>query len=119
MPDADPHSGEPITDKRRLVQYLEAGCKPTEAWRIGTEHEKLAYRLEDCAPLPYDGPRSIRTILEGLTRFGFRPALFRQRKISNNSRPIRQYTFSFRIVLVKKEQLPPGSEIQRSKPGGA
>jgi len=75
MPDADPHSGEPITEKRRLVQYLEAGCKPAAAWRIGTEHEKLAYRLEDCAPLPYDGPRSIRTILEGLTRFGWRPIL--------------------------------------------
>jgi len=75
MPDVDSHSGEPITEKRRLIQYLEAGCKPAKAWRIGTEHEKLAYRLEDCAPLPYDGPRSIRTILEGLTRFGWRPIL--------------------------------------------
>lgn len=75
MPDVDSHSGEPITEKRRLIQYLEAGCKPTNAWRIGTEHEKLAYRLEDCAPLPYDGPRSIRTILEGLARLGWRPIL--------------------------------------------
>jgi len=75
MPDVDSHSGEPITEKRRLIEYLEAGRKPTEAWRIGTEHEKLAYRLEDCAPLPYDGPRSIRTILEGLARFGWRPIL--------------------------------------------
>jgi glutamate--cysteine ligase len=75
MPDVDSHSGEPITEKRRLIEYLEAGCKPTEAWRIGTEHEKLAYRLEDSAPLPYDGPRSIRTILEGLARFGWRPIL--------------------------------------------
>jgi len=75
MPDVDTHAGEPITEKRRLIEYLEAGCKPTEAWRIGTEHEKLAYRLEDCAPLPYDGPRSIRTILEGLARFGWRPIL--------------------------------------------
>lgn len=75
MADENSTSGEPITDKRRLVQYLEAGCKPKEAWRIGTEHEKLAYRLENCTPLPYDGPRSIRTILEGLTRFGWRPIL--------------------------------------------
>jgi glutamate--cysteine ligase len=75
MPDEDTRIGEPLTDKRRLVEYLEAGNKPKEAWRIGTEHEKLAYRLEDCAPLPYEGPRSIRTILEGLTRFGWRPVL--------------------------------------------
>ena len=73
MPDQDSQKHEPITDKRLLVEYLEAGCKPADAWRIGTEHEKLAYSLDDCAPLPYDGPRSIRTILEGLVSFGWRP----------------------------------------------
>ncbi len=66
-------SHEPVTDKRRLVEHLEAGCKPESAWRIGTEHEKFAYTLEDGRPLPYDGDRSIRAILEGLTRFGWEP----------------------------------------------
>ena len=64
---------EPATDKRRLIQYLESGCKPRPAWRIGTEHEKLAYRLQDYRPLPYDGPQSIRAVLQGLTRFGWKP----------------------------------------------
>lgn len=61
----------PAVEKQALVGYLEAGCKPAADWRIGTEHEKLAYRLEDYRPLPYDGERSIRAVLEGLTRFGW------------------------------------------------
>jgi glutamate--cysteine ligase len=69
------HKGEPVTDRRTLIEYLEAGCKPPERWRIGTEHEKFAYALEDYRPLPYEGERSIRTILERLTRFGWRPVI--------------------------------------------
>jgi len=74
---APPQSkGSPITDKRQLVTYLEAGCKPPEAWRIGTEHEKFTYTRENLRPLPYDGPRGIRAILEGLVaHFGWEPVL--------------------------------------------
>lgn len=65
--------GEPITDRRQLVEYLESGCKPESDWRIGTEHEKFAYRLSDLRPLPYDGPDGIGALLNGLTRFGWTP----------------------------------------------
>jgi len=69
---APPQSqGEVIADKAQLVEYLEAGCKPPEAWRIGTEHEKFCYSLDDFRPLPYAGERSIRALLEGLQRFGW------------------------------------------------
>ncbi|HEY9538109.1 MAG TPA: glutamate--cysteine ligase [Kiloniellaceae bacterium] len=71
---APPQSqGEIIADKAQLVEYLEAGCKPAEAWRIGTEHEKFCYALDDFRPLPYAGERSIRALLEGLQRFGWAP----------------------------------------------
>ncbi len=66
-------SAEPITDQRQLVEYLAAGCKPRADWRIGTEHEKFAYDLDDYRRLPYDGEKSIRALLEGLTRFGWQP----------------------------------------------
>ena len=74
---APPQSkGEPITGKAQLVSYLEAGCKPPEAWRIGTEHEKFAYTREDLRPLPYEGARGIRAILEALAGcFGWEPVL--------------------------------------------
>ncbi|MEM9755390.1 MAG: glutamate-cysteine ligase family protein, partial [Pseudomonadota bacterium] len=57
-----------------LAAYLAAGEKPRDAWRIGTEHEKFGYCKETLTPLPYDGPRSIRAMLEGLRdRFGWSP----------------------------------------------
>lgn len=65
--------GEPITDRRQLAAYLESGCKPESDWRIGTEHEKFAYRLSDLRPLPYDGPDGVGALLQGLTRFGWTP----------------------------------------------
>ncbi|TVR95422.1 MAG: glutamate--cysteine ligase [Rhodospirillales bacterium] len=69
-------TSEPITDRRQLVQHLEAGCKPKVAWRIGTEHEKFAYRLDNLRPLPYDGDPGIRTILDQLAAaFGWQPVL--------------------------------------------
>ncbi len=64
---------ERITDRRQLVEYLEAGCKPPEAWRIGTEHEKFVYRLEDLRPVPYEGEHGIGALLHGLQRFGWKP----------------------------------------------
>ena len=65
--------GEPITDRRQLVAYLESGSKPRDKWRIGTEHEKFAFRSSDLRPLPYDGPDGIGAILKGLQRFGWQP----------------------------------------------
>lgn len=62
-----------VTDPRQLVEYIESGCKPPDQWRIGTEHEKFAYRLEDLRPLEYEGGRGIRALLMGLTRFGWEP----------------------------------------------
>jgi glutamate--cysteine ligase len=62
---------EPVTDKRQLIAYLEAGCKPREQWRVGTEHEKFVYRLDDLRPAPYEGPGGIQAFLEGLRRFGW------------------------------------------------
>ena len=65
----------PITDKRQLIEYFEVGCKPPAQWRIGTEHEKFTYRFDDLRPLPYEGPQSIRALLKGLQRFGWKPIL--------------------------------------------
>jgi glutamate--cysteine ligase len=66
--------GGPIESHAQLAEYLEAGCKPVEDWRIGTEHEKFGYLTDTHAPLPYDGKRSIRAVLEGLRdRYGWAP----------------------------------------------
>ncbi len=65
----------PITDKSQLIEDLARGCKPQEAWRIGTEHEKFGYRLSDLAPLPYEGEQGIGAVLARLQRFGWEPVV--------------------------------------------
>jgi glutamate--cysteine ligase len=60
-----------IGDRRQLVDYLAEGAKPREAWRIGTEHEKFGFRLDDLRPPTYEGDRGIRAMLEGLAGFGW------------------------------------------------
>ncbi|MCA0847551.1 glutamate--cysteine ligase [Salipiger thiooxidans] len=66
--------GGPIEHPSQLAEYLAAGSKPKSDWRIGTEHEKFGYLTDTHEPLPYDGPRSIRAVLEGLRdRYGWAP----------------------------------------------
>ena len=43
--------GAPIESHADLAAYLEAGCKPPEDWRIGTEHEKFGYCKDTLKPL--------------------------------------------------------------------
>jgi glutamate--cysteine ligase len=65
--------GEPITDKRQLVEYLAAGSKPREDWRIGTEHEKFVFDLASLRTVPYEGRNGIGALLDGMQRFGWLP----------------------------------------------
>jgi len=68
--------GGPIERHEQMAELLADGCKPKEDWRIGTEHEKFGYCADTLQPLPYDGPRSIKAILEGLRdRFHWTPVL--------------------------------------------
>ncbi|MBV0892188.1 glutamate--cysteine ligase [Paracoccus sp. Z118] len=68
--------GGPIERREQLAEYVASGEKPVADWRIGTEHEKFGFTWDDLKPLPYDGPRSINAMLEGLRdRFGWRPVL--------------------------------------------
>lgn len=60
-----------ITDRRQLLEVIASGEKPRSAWRIGTEHEKFGFRLDDLRPPEYDGERGIRALLTGLKRFGW------------------------------------------------
>ncbi|PYE84749.1 glutamate--cysteine ligase [Pseudoroseicyclus aestuarii] len=66
--------GGAIERPEQLAEYLAAGCKPAEDWRIGTEHEKFGYDKTTLLPLPYEGRTSIRSMLEGLRdRHGWAP----------------------------------------------
>jgi glutamate--cysteine ligase len=65
-------AAQPVLENiAQLKDWMVAGCKPPEDWRIGTEHEKFGYRLSDFSPLPYDGPDGIKAMLEGLMAYGW------------------------------------------------
>src|SRR6187399_136490 len=63
----------PIERREQLVAPMQAGEKPPERWRIGTEHEKLVYRTTDHAAPSYDEQGGIRDILLQLRPFGWEP----------------------------------------------
>jgi glutamate--cysteine ligase len=60
--------GPTIESRDALVAYLEAGNKPMADWRIGTEHEKFGFYRQGHTPVPYDGDRGIRALLDGMKR---------------------------------------------------
>ena len=64
---------EIVESRDDLVAWMEAGAKPAEACRVGVEHEKFPFAKSDLTPVPYEGPRGIRALLEGLRdRLGWR-----------------------------------------------
>src|SRR5215472_7691564 len=56
----------PIESRDDLLAWFAAGEKPQERFRVGTEHEKFAFTLGRNRPVPYQGARSIRALLEGM-----------------------------------------------------
>lgn len=56
----------PIQSRDELVAWLAAGCKPKEKFRVGTEHEKFVFTVNGHRPVPYEGPRGIRALLDGM-----------------------------------------------------
>ncbi|MBB3980040.1 glutamate--cysteine ligase [Rhizobium azooxidifex] len=56
----------PLRSTAELAEYLAAGCKPKEQFRIGTEHEKFVFFTADNSPVPYSGERSISALLNGM-----------------------------------------------------
>ena len=62
----------PIAGRQQLADYLAAGEKPREAWRIGTEHEKFGFLTDTLRPPTFEGERGIKVLLETLAiRYGW------------------------------------------------
>jgi glutamate--cysteine ligase len=65
---------DPIIERReQLIEPMAKGEKPRDAWRIGTEHEKLVFRRSDHAAPSYDERGGIRDMLLELQAFGWSP----------------------------------------------
>ncbi len=63
-----PELERPVEDPSQLLDYFRLGEKPTEQWRVGTEHEKIGLRAGTLDPVGYDEERGLRGFLETLVR---------------------------------------------------
>lgn len=72
----DTTDNTPLESRDQLINELANGCKPEDKWRIGTEHEKFGFYRSDFSPVPYEGERGIRALLEGMQeKTGWNPII--------------------------------------------
>jgi len=72
----------PIQSVDDLVDHIRSGERPASQFRIGTEHEKFAFRANGLRPVPYEGADGIRALLQGMAReTGWEPILDEDRII--------------------------------------
>ena len=64
-----------IESREQLLAPLIKGEKPPEAWRIGTEHEKLVYCTGDHHAPSYTEKGGIRDLLKALEDYGWSPVI--------------------------------------------
>ena len=99
----------PIETRDELVAWFEAGSKPRAQFRVGTEHEKFAFTVTDHRPVPYEGPRSIRALLEGMhDLLGWEPIMEGDNIIGMSAR--RQ----FGVMPMPRKPMPSGPATSRS-----
>ncbi|HSZ65696.1 MAG TPA: glutamate--cysteine ligase [Xanthobacteraceae bacterium] len=66
----------PLQRRDDLVEWIAQGVKAKSQFHIGTEHEKFVFTLEGHRPVPYEGQRGIRALLEGMEHLlGWQPIM--------------------------------------------
>ncbi len=72
----DVSDATPIGARSELVEWIASGEKPRNAWRLGTEHEKVPFYRADASPVPYYGDHGIRALLDGMQALtGWQPIM--------------------------------------------
>jgi len=72
--DRAPTDDDAVTSADALVAVFRSAERPRAEHRVGLEHEKFLYPAEDPPePVPYEGPRGIRTLLGLLEPQGYTP----------------------------------------------
>jgi glutamate--cysteine ligase len=72
----DTAPSQPVDSRDDLVAWIAEGSKPPQNWRIGTEHEKFLFHTGTLNPVPYEGARGVRALMQSLIeRFGWLPIM--------------------------------------------
>lgn len=64
-----------IESRDQLIASFARGEKPSDRWRIGTEHEKFVYALGDHHAPSYDEASGICALLGELEQYGWEPVM--------------------------------------------
>jgi glutamate--cysteine ligase len=63
---------QPVRGIGDLTAWFRDRERPSSAWKVGIEHEKIALRAGTIAAVPYDGPGGIGVLLRGFVdRYGY------------------------------------------------
>jgi len=57
-----------ITREEDLKGYFETGSKPRDRWGIGLEYERAGVFRDSGRAVPYEGPNSVETLLQNLSK---------------------------------------------------
>ncbi len=57
---------EPVNGRRDLIAWFEAGCKAPDAFKVGSEHEKIPFYVNHLSPVPYEGEQGIGALLHAM-----------------------------------------------------
>ena len=55
-------------EKQDLLKWFADGAKPRENWKIGTEHEKFVFHIDNLERVGYFGKSGISDLLNKLAR---------------------------------------------------
>ena len=59
-----------IKTKDQIIEYFQSGIKETKDFKIGIEHEKFLFNINDNTRIDYS---KIKDMFSGLAEFGWKP----------------------------------------------
>ena len=59
-----------ITSKEQIIDYFKSGIKDNKNFKIGIEHEKFLFNINDNTRINYS---KIKDMFSGLAEFGWKP----------------------------------------------
>jgi glutamate--cysteine ligase len=70
-----------ITSKEQIIDYFKSGIKDNKNFKIGIEHEKFLFNINDNTRINYS---KIKDMFSGLAEFGWKPVYEKENIVALN-----------------------------------
>ena len=71
-----------ITSKEQIIDYFKSGIKDNKNFKIGIEHEKFLFNINDNTRIDYS---KIKDMFSGLAEFGWKPVYEKENIVALNN----------------------------------